>query len=626
MKLCNKPCTGWFLAFTGVFAALMALVFWGTWSPDVSPVMPDDGVTHPLSWFTQFRGWFNGWLASGKFVPSDFIWQPIVVSKYWFQELKYASAGYFAALGLAYFLRGRGLSHLASYGAGLLLAFCGYWFSLFSAGHGGWFIWMTYGVFAFGLADRAVRFGKMRHWILSGACVAWGSFYQPDLWLLFTVFTGIFTLVVCFRERRFPWKGMLAAALTFGVIAAPSVYDAFAHAITGRDALIAESTPVPKGGETLDPAAKAKAEAEARWIFVTNWSLPPSETAEFFIPRLNGDTSCPMTLQCGRVAGKDVKPYTGALGRPINAKQGNYRQHSLYVGWVTCLLALLGLVAGMGLVGRAGREGQESGRDQRRIVFFFAGAAVLFWLFSLGRHCEPVYRLVYLLPFGDYLRAPVKWHHLTELCLCVLAGFGLETLFRLLSEKVNQKAAMLIVGAVVFAGAADLARIDKLYCAPIDLTSVRGPHAAADYVLKNGKGAVADLIEGGRGLLAWGFQAHEVGVTGDPNAKGVRFLWVGTQQLNQNPQLTSFLKARATPVGYFLVTGQGVRSAAPNGANAALYQMKGVPPPAPASPWRKPQAGILAMGLLSLLGTVFAVGIVFLSAARTLRQQSEAGA
>ncbi|MGN0832063.1 MAG: hypothetical protein ACI4RD_00260 [Kiritimatiellia bacterium] len=588
----------WPLGFTAVFAVLMAFVFWGAWSPDVSPVMPDDSVSHPLSFGTQWRGAVNGFLANGKFVPGDLLWNFPLVSKYWLQEFKYAFAAYCAALALAYFLRGRGLSPLAAYGAGLLLGFCGYWFSLFSAGHGGWFVWMTSGVFAFGLADRAVRYGQWRHWLLLGACVAWGSFYQPDLWLLFTLLTGAYTLAVCRWERRFPWRGMLVAALAFGIIGAPSFRDAFANSLAGRDQQIAEATAQCTTGAAADSAAKAAAEREARWIFVTNWSLPPGETAEFVIPRLNGDTSCPMTLQLGRAAGRDVRPYTGALGRPHGATAGNYRQHSLYVGWITCLLALCGVIASCSRL--------SADKCARRPVLFFACAAVLCWLLSLGRFCAPLYRLVFMLPFGDYLRAPVKWHHLTELCLCVLAGFGLEALLRFLSAKLGPRTALAAVGLAAVVGAADLARIDRLYCAPIDLTAVRGQNAAADCVLRSGKGKVADLIEGGRGLLAWGFQAHEVGVTGDPNEEGVRFVWVGTQQVAQNARLADYLKANADPVGFFAVTRHGVRSAAPDGANAALYQRRGVPPPPPKSPWRQPDPTALALGILSVLGTVAA--------------------
>lgn len=455
-----------FAAFTAVFAVLAAFVFWGTWSLDVAPVMPDDTIVHPMAYADYWAKSLRKFLSSGKFIPSDILWDGLLFSPYFCQELKYAFSLYCAGLGLAYFLHGRGLSPLASYGAGLLLAFCGYWTSLFSAGHGGWFVWMIYGVFAFGLADRAVRRGKPRHWLLLGACTAWGSFYQADLWLLFTVLTGLYFVWCCVRERKLPWKGTLLAAAVFFAIGAPSFRSALVNDLAGRDRQIAS-------GETV-PAASAKDEAEKRWIFVTNWSLPPDETAEFARPRVNGDTSCPLTLSIGSRYATGVRPYTGALGRPIDAAHGNYRQHSLYVGWVTCLLALAGAAFGLRLrTGRGSPCRCETGTGRRAPdVLFFSLAAVVFYLFSLGRFCEPVYRLVYALPFGDYLRAPVKWHHLTEFCLCVLAGYGIEGLLNLAWLK-GRRGGLLAVGALVLFGAFDLARNDRLYCAPVDLRRVR---------------------------------------------------------------------------------------------------------------------------------------------------------
>ena len=201
---------------------------------------------------------------------------------------------------------------------------------------------MTYGVFAFGLCDRAVRKGRWWHWIMLGAVLAWASFWQADLWLLFTVFTAIYFVWCCVRERKVPsWKGILLAAVCFFAIGAPSFVDAFTNALSGRDKQIEESKNTVLGGSGKTD------DAQSRWIFATNWSMPPEDTLEFFIPRIHGDTSCPMTLALGRQAGKDVRPYTGRLGRPLNAPSGNYRQHSLYVGWVTCLLALLGVVSGI---------------------------------------------------------------------------------------------------------------------------------------------------------------------------------------------------------------------------------------------------------------------------------------
>ena len=453
----------WFLGFTAVFAALVGFVFWGTWSTDFAPVMPDCATVYGPDYAL---GTLRGMFTSGKFVPADVC--KFLGSPYFWQELQYALALYCAALGMAYFCRGRGLSRLASYGAGLLLAFSGYWCTLFSAGHLGWFQWMTYGVFAFGLADRAVRKGKLRHWLLLGACVAWGSCYQTDLWLLFAVLAGAYFVWCCVRERKFPWKGALLAAAVFLLVGAPYIRSAFVNDLAGRDKQIEE-------GQTISAQTKDSVdEREKRWIFVTNWSLPPAESAEFFHPRLNGDTSCPMTLSLGARYRTGVKPYTGALGRPKDAPAGNYRQHSLYVGLITCLLALWGTFYGVrGLFNRTIEP------SNHRTILFFLIAALLCWLFSLGRYCEPVYRVIFSLPFGDYLRAPVKWHHLTEFSLCVLAGYGIESLRGLEVWKVGKvgKFAPWIVGAIVLVGVCDLARIDRLYCAPVDLREAKRQNA-----------------------------------------------------------------------------------------------------------------------------------------------------
>lgn len=432
-----KPRFVWFFAFTAVFAVIASFIFWGTWSFAVAPVMPDCPLPDSAGYVAS---WIDGWFKNGKFIPDDF--KVFLAPPPFWAELQYVIAAFFAALGMVYYCRGRGLSRLSAYGAGLLLAFSGYWFSLFSAGHLGWFRWMTYGVFAFGLADRAVRKGKMKNWLLLGACVAWASFYQSDLWLLFTVLTSVYFIWCCIRERKLPWKGALAGAAVFFIIGAPSFKFALTSDLKGRDAQIS-------AGDTVGSAVKG--EDQRRWIFVTNWSLPPEESAEFFIPRLNGDTSCPYVLSIGGKEGSGVKPYTGALGRPYRSNRGNYRQHSLYIGFITCALALCALAFGW-------RRGE---------IAFFAVAAVFFWLFSLGRHCEIVYRCIYALPFGDYLRAPVKWHHLTEFCICVLAAYGIG----FASERLSAawRYGKFVVPALVLVGAADLARINRLYCAPQEI-------------------------------------------------------------------------------------------------------------------------------------------------------------
>ena len=458
MKLNEK--WGWILGFTAVFAVLAGFVFWGAWSTDFAFVMPDSPtVPNP----NEISNYWRKWLVQGGFVPTDLLM--FCGSPYYRQEFFYIMPPYIAGLAVMYFLRGRGLTRLASYGAGLLLAFSGYWITLFSAGHGSWFIWMTYGLWPFGLLDRAVRKGKIKNWILAGATVGWAAYWQPDLWLLFMVLTGAYFIYRCVAERKFPWKGMLIAAASMFVIGGAAFRSALVDSLASRDRQIEE-------GQTISEKDKATVdEREKRWIFVTNWSLPPAESAEFFIPRLNGDTSCPMTLSLGARYGTGVKPYTGALGRPKDAPAGNYRQHSLYVGLVTCLLAVIGVV----LFCASLKSGQETASPLLRAdIAFFAIAAILFWLCSMGRYCEPVYRVIFSLPFGDYLRAPVKWHHLTEFCICVLAGYGIEGLLGRLG-RLGQlgRFAPWIVGLIVLVGAIDLARIDHLYCAPVDLREAK---------------------------------------------------------------------------------------------------------------------------------------------------------
>ena len=480
----------WPLAFTATFAVLAGFVFWGTWSTDMAPVMPDCPTSYPTHWF---RAWLAGWLENGKFAPAEVInW---IGSPYIWTEFQYVFAAFMSALGLAYFLRGRGLCAFSSYGAGLLLAFSGYWFTLFSAGHLGWFQWMTYGVFVFGFIDRALEKGKLSHWLLLGACLAWGSMRQPDLWLLFSAFSAVyfvFRLVVVLlgtprdarRSTIVKWtKGSLIALVALLAIGGASFRSAFVNDLAGRDKQIDE-------GQTVASNA-AKDDAEKRWIFTTNWSMPPEATKEFFCSRSEGDTSCPYTLAIGQKLRNGIRPYTGRLGRPLGAAQGNYRQHSLYVGWVTCLLALVGVAA----LFYRGRDERHETRDKkgssprlashvscpqalqdRSTIIFFISAAVVFWLFSMGRFCEPVYRIVYALPFGDYLRAPVKWHHLTEFCICVLAGYGIwfaakglsAALVRFLSVDMRNasRIAVGVVATLVLVGAIDLASNARLFCAP----------------------------------------------------------------------------------------------------------------------------------------------------------------
>lgn len=432
-----------FAAFTAVFAVLAAIVFWGAWSPNIAIYAPDDAIRFALSSGDNWTSWLNWVVTTGKILPTDLVFRGLLGSPLFAHELKYALSAYLSALALAWFLRGRGLSPLAAYGAALFLGFSGYWLTLFSAGHAGWFVWMSYGVFAFGLIDRAVSTAQWRYWLLLGVVVAWAGFEQPDLWYLFSLLTAAYLVFRLVEARRFPWTRILASAGVFVVVSLPN-FLSFSDVLAGREAQISGNS-------------EAAASQEDRWTFVTNWSLPPSEAAEFVVPRLNGDTSCPVALSVNSKDG--LRLYRGALGRPKDAADGNYRQHSLYLGLVTLIFAVVGIFSG-----------------KRREVWFFAIAAVVCFLLSLGRHCEWVYRCFYVLPLGDSIRCPVKWHHLTEFCVAVLAAYGIE---RILSVAKGRVSFISAVAAIILLQAGYLAVEAHRYSVPIDYSQAIASRCSA---------------------------------------------------------------------------------------------------------------------------------------------------
>lgn len=488
---------------------------------------------------------------------------------------------------MAYFLKGRGLSALASYGAGLFLGFCGYWLTLFSAGHFGWFHWMAFGPFSFGLIDRIVRKGKIRSYLLLGAVMAWSCFYQSDLWFLFALFIGAYFVWAHFREKKRPEIRKLSLCiLVFVSVGLPGFLSAFSD-LAFRDKQIEESS---------SKAVDSKQSDFERWIFVTNWSLPPDEISEFLIPRVNGDTSCSMVLSLGRQQHTGVRQYTGALGRPYNATAGNYRQHSLYVGFVTCIFAVFGLISIF-------FKDESRNRGEK---IFFAAAAILCCLLSFGRYFEALYKMVYALPVGNYLRAPVKWHHLTEFSLVVLSGFGVEFFYKRLLKAVNVKIARAIVCVIVAAGAINLVSVAKLYCAAVDLTVVRSQNPAAVDMIEKGGGKLADVMSGGSGLVAWSFSSYGLNVVRNPVEEDVRFIWAGIEQLN-NRAFSEWVKSKkAKPIGLYTLTKRGVFRAGRAGANMALLEIPDVDLHPRAE--RFPEFSFITLaGVFSVLASLFVV-------------------
>ena len=638
MEFLRRPATVSFLAITALYVLCMGGIFWGTWSLDKAPVEPDNATFYPID---EAARWFRGVVGGGDFVPSDLM--HVIGSMYFWQELQYALAGYLAALGLVFYLRGRGLSHFASAAGGAIYGLMGYTFTLFSAGHLGWFIWMMYGPFAFGLVDRAVRKGKWRNWALLGAVLAWAAARQSDMWLLFAVLTFLYGLWALVRE----WKHIRLLRVLAGVgvtvvcvcaVGLPQFTRALTQDLAGREAQIAATS-----GKGADE--KVDKSADERWRFCTSWSLPPEDTAEFVCAEIHGGSNDP------RVS--PTNPYKGRLGQqivvPPNAagqkhpmtgetlKAGEtiwmpYRQHSLYFGFLTVLFALVGMVGWWHYALRkpqttnheprttnheprtANREPRTTNHEPRTTfsdVPFWIVTGVLFYFCALGCF-TPFYKLVYALPFGSTLRAPVKFVHLLEFCVAALAGFGFEAAWRGFKREGAAPfgvKAVLIVLAV--ANVVNLAYVDSKYCAVEDVSFMRLPNAAAEDVLAAGGGKVFVAVapqEGGRQIHN-SLGAHLAETTENPADNDIRYFLVSGNTLRQNKTFNDWVRSgKLKSAGmYALSLTGGITRATGSSAQLALFENPSVSAPSPKEE-PAPNRGRQTLVLISVLATFGLLG------------------
>ena len=613
----RKPSTIAFLAFTALYAACMAFIFWGTWALDKAPVEPDNATFYPIN---DAARWFAAVCAGGDFVPSDLM--RVLGGMYFWQELQYALAAYLAALGVAFYLRGRRVPLVGAYGGGAAYGLMGYCFTLFSAGHLGWFVWLMYGPFAFGLADRCVRKGKWRNWALLGAVLAWAGARQSDLWLLFTVLTFAYGVWCVIRARaclgRLRWGrlfgGVGVCAAVSLATGAPQFGRALVHDLVERDKQIAESS-----GKAASIDGKSDVSREARWEFCTNWSLPPEDTLEFVAAEIHGGSNDPRVSPTnpyrGRIGQQMVvppgrggrHPVTGETVKPGDRIWIPYRQHSLYFGLLTVLFALVGIVGWWKQRKADGSSIPHQAPTSYSDVPFWTISAIIVYLCALGCF-TPFYRLVFSLPFGDYLRAPVKFVHLLELCVAVLAGYGIAWLQgRFGTARAWVGVALGVLAAV---NVVDLARVDGKYLAVEDVSFHKAANEAAEDVVKAGGGKVFVAMspqEGGR-LVRESLGTHLAEAVDAPTVEGVRFILASGTTLRDDKAMNERLKrGELKAVGFYSLSArQGIRRAGKDTAMLALLQIGNVP--APSAPSVQPNRWAQLLTLLSVLMTIGVAG------------------
>jgi hypothetical protein len=430
-----------FLLFLGFFAVAMTYVFLPVMSAWTVIASPDDAPFYPQHFLvTSLETLFAG---GGAFTPFSLL---NLLPQVGAHELRYVLCMLLFGLSATFYLRSQRLDVLPAYGAGSLLSFSGYIFTLFCAGHMGFFIMMGLFFWSFGLWNKALETGKWRYFVLCPACAMWAQAGQPDVWVLFVAIFGVYALRGLWRVRAQFLKllpKLILSVVVAGLIGGSSIMIVLTQHLAGRDKQIADSSRTVASGQETPEAKQQK--AEDRWIFATNWSLPLADSMELLIPGFFGDNA--MT---------PPYPYWGALGRPYRFEPGkmmpNYRQHTTYLGLITVLLGLIGVCAWVGKrkeereKSNEDRGATEGQKDEKLLtshfslstyqdVPFWAGVWVICLILALGRY-TPLYQLFYAIPYMDYLRAPVKFLHFTELATGLLAGFGMQAL---LTQRFSEK-------------------------------------------------------------------------------------------------------------------------------------------------------------------------------------------
>jgi hypothetical protein len=201
------------------------------------------------------------------------------------------------------------------------------------------------------------------------------------------------------------------------------------------------------------------------WNFAVQWSIPKLETLRVIVPGIFGYRLADYTTSTnkagiywgkvgedpviGELESSDPKTRSAAaalLNMPPDIRRvmesGEVKTREMiidqvktsgitlrhtgngeYAGVLVCLLALFGLASA------ARKAGSPFSTGERRLVWFWGGAAVFSLFAAWGQHGF-VYRLIYHLPLFANIRSPMKFMHPLNISLIILCGFGLEALHR----------------------------------------------------------------------------------------------------------------------------------------------------------------------------------------------------
>lgn len=365
-------------------------------------------------------------------------------------------------------------------------------FSMFFLGFGAWLFFRQLG-FARGVcivgglaAGLNMHYFSNACWGLAHWCVAAGMFYialallvsssaKPlwaragliglsigmvvmeayDVGAIFSIYFGIFMVFYFLMESKDPVKAAPKTVVTGSVVVLFAL-------------LIASSSIYTLIGSTFTENAKTgktAADKRQQWIFLTTYSFPKMESLRLMIPGLYGyrlqefmtDTN-KSSAYWGTISEdwriqelessseKDraqaavdfglnpemtkilVGPQSSMRDQLVDyiKSQDGARRHTGsgdYVGELVILLAFFALF------NTWRKKDSPFSKNDRQAIWFWAIAAAISLPLAWGRYAS-LFQFVAPLPFIRNIRNPIKYLHPLNLCVIIVAGYGLEALYR----------------------------------------------------------------------------------------------------------------------------------------------------------------------------------------------------
>ncbi|HXJ76737.1 MAG TPA: hypothetical protein VNM37_28025, partial [Candidatus Dormibacteraeota bacterium] len=252
--------------------------------------------------------------------------------------------------------------------------------------------------------------------ILAGLAIGLSIAEGADNGAIFSLFIAAYAF--------FGWLIQDTKARVIKGIATVAVMALFAAILAAQTVAVFLTKDV-KGTLVDNPAAMGKAE---RWNWATQWSLPKMESLRVVVPGLYG-------YRLDTPGGGD---YWGSVGQEAGWEEGHkdpawvkahpnaFPRHSgagEYAGVLVVLVALWALVHSFVA------QGGSFTSIERRMIWFWGGAALVALLLSWGRDA-PFYQFIYALPYFSTIRNPMKFMHPFHMAVMILFAYGLQGIWR----------------------------------------------------------------------------------------------------------------------------------------------------------------------------------------------------